>query len=261
VPEDTAHLELYLDGLLEGAARAAFPADDPAVRAQVELQRRIDGVLRERFAPPEITLAGLGVHRNGMAHQGGAAAVAGRLGGGATGAAAAGPPASRRWRTAAALAAAVILAVIGCWQIASVLMTRPATSPYGAPQGFATYYANMVASGFDPDWECEDEEFRRTFADHYRQPLVLQGLPVDVRSLGLAYVSALSPRTTCVLVRAHGAPVIVFVDRVETDPGTERLERGSLNLFRRQLSGLVLYELTPLEAPAVLEHFSIPGGG
>ena len=56
----------------------------------------------------------------------------------------------------------------------------------------------------------------------------------------------------------NGEPVIVFIDRVERDSGQTVDETSGLNLFNRRLGLLVLYELSPLEKPALLELFYDP---
>ena len=63
------------------------------------------------------------------------------------------------------------------------------------------------------------------------------------------------------LARVDGQPVVVFVDRAERDPSTLQEPTEGLHLFRRPLGGLVLYELTPLEYPALLEQFFLPSDG
>ena len=57
------------------------------------------------------------------------------------------------------------------------------------------------------------------------------------------------------LARVDGVPVMVFVDRTsaDTDP---KLDQGrvGLHLFRKELGSLVLYEVTPLGEPRVMDY-------
>jgi hypothetical protein len=258
-------LERYLDGQLGEADRAAFERslpDDPERAAQVALQAQIDDALGRLFEPPETVAVDLPLDSGSPGAPGiaPAPAVAPALNGVAattTGRAARRRP---RWRAVAALAAAIALAAVGAWQIRSALTAgRGGAAPYGGYQDFAGFYASAVAAGFEPQWVCADDaEFRRTFEEHYGQPLLLGELPPDVRTLGLSYAYSLSPRTTCLLARAAGEPVVVFVDEAHRDPGPQGVEAGGMNLFRRRLGRVVLYELTPLDEPRLLERFRDP---
>jgi hypothetical protein len=75
---------------------------------------------------------------------------------------------------------------------------------------------------------------------------------------GLAYLGGMSPHTTAMLARVDQSPVLVFVDRLERDQPQAMPEPSSgLRLFRKQLGELVLYELTPLTAPRVMDFLSL----
>lgn len=160
-----------------------------------------------------------------------------------------------------AAAAAIVGAVLGTWQIWQVV------GPPGRPSGgyrqlpwrsLDAVYRDTVAAGFEPGWVCaDDREFALTFRSLHHQGLVLSGMPPQVEPVGLLYCNSITPRTIGVLVRVGGEPVIVFVDRVERDATQPRPPPG-LNLFRRQVGRLVLYELSPLREPSVLPWFRDP---
>jgi hypothetical protein len=58
-------------------------------------------------------------------------------------------------------------------------------------------------------------------------------------------------------LRDGGTEVLVCVEPQGLDPQPVLPRDAGLNLFRRQLGEFVLYEITPLAAPHVLEHFEV----
>jgi hypothetical protein len=119
-------------------------------------------------------------------------------------------------------------------------------------------YAQAETGSLDP-WQCaDDEEFADTFRNHLGQRLVLSALPDGARALGLAYCHSLSPQSICLVGEVDGRTVVVLVDRVEADRPQAR-PNVLLNLFRREVGRLVLYEITPHDRPALLEHLEDPG--
>jgi hypothetical protein len=58
-------------------------------------------------------------------------------------------------------------------------------------------------------------------------------------------------------LRDGGTEVLVCVERQGLDPQPVLPRDAGLNLFRRQLGEFVLYEITPLAAPHVLDRFEI----
>jgi hypothetical protein len=56
----------------------------------------------------------------------------------------------------------------------------------------------------------------------------------------------------------NGQKVIVFIDRASADTTPQKLGNPALNLFRREVGTLVLYELTPLDRSYVLDLFYDP---
>ncbi len=118
-------------------------------------------------------------------------------------------------------------------------------------------YNQMVATGFSPLWVCEtDAEFANTFADRLGQPMLLGQLPTGAVATGLSYIHSISPDTIALLGRFEGEPVTVFVDRLSWDP-EQVISRnpGELQMFRRQIGDIVLYEITPLNEPKFLNSF------
>lgn len=257
-------LEAYLDGLLQGEELAAFEARvarEPALRQAVEQQRRIDAALRASHHPQVERLAQLAQPRERL-HQStkrqrvnaatGTHSLADASGSDKLGGA---NPALFWFKR---VAAAVVIAVLLTWGLSSWL-DRPGRGYQPPPRrDMITVYRDSIASGFNPQWQCETEaEFASTFSYRLGQPLTLAAAP-NVENLGLAYANVLSPSTIYLLARVDGAEVVVFVDRADRDTVRSIDPAAGLNLFRRELGSLVLYELTPLARPHILPLFESP---
>ena len=123
----------------------------------------------------------------------------------------------------------------------------------------AEIYSRCVEDGFRPKWVCSDDrEFAETFQTRQGLPLLLRPESQDMM-VGLSYLQGITELTTVMLARVEGEPVLVFVDKLSSDtsPADPSWSSG-LNLFRKELDELVLYELTPLEESRVLSEFYIP---
>ncbi len=170
------------------------------------------------------------------------------------------PPPARRRPGRLAVAAAVAGGLVGVWLIAQNLVPdRSREGVYQAQpwRAMQTVYRDLVSEGFEPLWVCkDDQEFADSFRSTYHQGLLLTEMPPGTTTLGLSYCNSLTARTTCLLARAGGEPVVVFVDRIERDQPQSAPE--GLHLHRRRIGRLVLYELSPLEEPAVLPWFFNP---
>ncbi len=238
-------VERYLDDELEPAERAGFERRldrSPDLRAEIDRIRAVDRALRAAMAPPP---------REALR------AIADR----AIRAAAARPRRARRRLVALAAAASFAGLILGAWLLAAAGRGLGGGGYSALPwRSVETVYREETAAGFRPRWRCRtDEEFARTFEGRFGQGLLLAKLPDGVEALGLAYGHTLTSATVYLLARAHGRPVLVFVDRVERDVRPQ-LEAGcGLHLSRRVVGRLVLYELSPLERPALLEYFHDPG--
>jgi hypothetical protein len=242
-PTRDKRLEAYLDGLLDDADRADFEAalaGEPALRAAVELQGRIDASLTRTFsatAPSEQQVATL------LASKPAAAAE----------------PGSVRWTRVAWIASGLAAAAAVAW----ALLGNPLSERRGDDRQFAArplpdVYREALANGFEPAYNCsEAERFADTFDRRQGAPLKLLKLPVGVRMLGLAYPGGLSRDTTAMLCRVDGQPVMVFVDRRTADQAFATDHSDKLvRVFRSEREGLVFYEVTPLDKPRVLDFLA-----
>ena len=120
-------------------------------------------------------------------------------------------------------------------------------------------YRETIESGFRPYYFCEDEDrFRLTFEKRQIVPLRLAQMPSDRRMVSLSYLGGLSRNTTAILCYSASKPVVVFVDRLETDTSTAVDDADpDVNVLRKQLGDLVLYEVTPLESATIVEFLEV----
>jgi hypothetical protein len=250
-PVTDGQFEDYLDGLLDGAQRAAAErviTGDSARRLEAHLQSRIDASLTRLFrveAPSEQVAA--------AAIAAAAPPVAGKL------------PfvRSTRWGWIAAAGAAAAAAI--AWMlVGNPFGQRESRELAFAVRPLPDLYREALANGFEPAYNCSQaERFADTFDERQGHPLKLLKLPDGVRMLGLAYPGGLSRDTTAMLCRVDGKPVMVFVDRESADNAEAQKHCDkSVHMFRVERDGLVFYEVTPLEGPRVIEYLaplSAPG--
>ena len=242
-------LDDYLDDVMTPDESAAYQREiesDEPLRDQVEVQQDIDQSLRRLFAPPSADriTAGIAEVRQSKSHK--LPTPATKRDGGAV---------PRRL----AAAAAIVAGIFGGWLIWNAVGPT-GSGGYGEWRSFEIVYADSVANDMEPEWTCDTEsEFADSIRSHFGQAAVIPfELPEGVAALGLAYCNSISRRTVYLLAEVNDEPVIVFMDRVERDSGPTVDETSGLNLFSRRLGLLVLYELSPLEKPALLQLFFDP---
>ncbi|MGQ0629055.1 MAG: anti-sigma factor family protein [Phycisphaerales bacterium] len=240
------HLDLYLDGALHGQALADFEArraSDPALRAEVALQRRADQSIRVAlpyhpappisFAPP-VTTTTVGGH-----------SIAGRIA----------PTVARagtNWRRLG-LAAAVLLGGAGIWA-GYVHITTPSFERLIPPD---MVYGQLVAGGFKPEFVCiDDAGFAKAVRDRLGTALHLTPA-AGIVALGWGYGDdyqgkIVGPRTLVLLATVDGEQVVVLMDRASDDRTLVMPDACGLHLYRAQVGPLVLYEISHFERPRIL---------
>ena len=244
-------LDDYLDGLLDEESRRRFEEKlerDPDLRAQIERQDGLNDALSRMCAPT----ASRQERVFEAVRQAGTTAKTSVAPSGAI------PFYRRRWVIAALLA----LSMVAAWPLAGVIeQWRSADDGYGPKPwtSVETYYRQTVQGGFKSEWICKDDaEFANTFKKRLRQPLLVATTTGPVVGLGLGYANCLTPRTMTYLARVRGEPVVVFVDKLRNDTHPKLPPNSDLNLFRKELDQLVLYEVSPLAEPHVLKLFYVP---
>lgn len=233
-PPSPESLDAYLDGTLEGADLAAFEAAlaaDPALRAEVDLQRRIDGALRHGFALPEPAIPMLAPAPVPVPA----------------------PARARRyWTAPRLLAAAAIVLLVGGFTTFGLARHLAADHP------LVSVYRTNVARGLKPAWVCDtDEQLVAYLESKYGRALTVRG-GEGVHLIGWTSCAAISPYTAVLMTRVEGEPVLVLVDTASADHDLSLPWLSGLHLYRRELGGMVLYELTPRSAPALLDRFAQP---
>jgi hypothetical protein len=265
-------LDAYLDGLLSPAEREKFArrlATDLSLRAELELQRKIDRELRRQFQPPPVPSLDVAhsaaetsleaLQANGKHHRlpdppaadvsqlKSPAGIGPRKG--------PWPLKSSPLATASLILVATLAWILVFWNL------RP-----GAPhrvvfkeRPLAEVYQETIAYGFEPYYVCEEEErFRSTFYYRHGAALKLGELPPGREMVGLSYPPSISRHSTAMLARVDGEEVMVFVDKLSRDrPIEPPPPESGLRMFRRELQGLVMYEVTPLDEPRMMD-FLLP---
>lgn len=248
--EPEERLEAYLDGLMSPVESAEFErqtANDSGVIREIELQAKIDNSLAKTFdAPAPVDILALAAQANTTNDASDTAVVERAKPVPAT--------SGKRVRMIATVLAACV-----AWVIVGRMIFQQMGDEGYQELALAEIYESSVESGFTPKWVCEDNvEFAQTFQRRQGVPLLLKPESQDVM-VGLSYLKGVSPKTTTMLARVDGEPVLVFVDRIDRDTQPEKPSWWSgLNLFRSELEDLVLYEVTPHAEPRVLSSFYIP---
>lgn len=254
--ERADHLEVLLDAVLSSDATADQRAEherlrreDASYRASFEAQSRIESSLRrwsQSDAAPGAPVARV----------------------------------ARPSRRGKPLAIAAALALAG---LAAVIAWRTGLLPGGGGSGggggtTASPYARLTAEGiyreaaagnFTPAWRCEtDQQFIDAVVDKLRRPILLPIATPGVEIVGWSYSDVTKPAVSSgsmwLYVNTADGPTVVIVDRLDRERTSGGLATGGapeFRSFRREIGGLVLYEITKGEAPRVIEHFVVPDAG
>lgn len=244
-PNEPSNLiDRYLDGLLSEAERTAFEqrlAADPGLRAQLELQLRINSTLSRSFVIPAAEqVMGPARKARPVEKQPSRWSIPNLL--------------RSRW---VAIAASLLL-VLGVWSAWRATRTNKVED---YPPQLAWYPMEMIyrmetQKGFKPQWVCDSErELATTYWLQLDQPLAIP-IPPEKKGWGLSYYNTLSPKTVALLAKVNDTPVMVFADRKEAEvlPAVD----SNLHAHKRKVGDIVLYEVSPLPKPYLLDQFYEP---
>jgi len=241
-------LNAYLDDALTAEQRAKFEAliaKDPVARRQLELQQAVDASLQRSFDPPAVqpanaddldkqvqsrTDAGAVIRKNSASS---AARVA-------------------VWQRYAIAALLALVAGGGAWWWVSQTPGGGGTDPTYQYPTLLAFYDASAKNDFKEDWVCANpSEFAATFKTRVGYGLKQPDVPANVQLLGLKYGKTITGLTVHLMAKVDGEGVIVFVDKKSRDPKPE-MKQGDLNVFRRELDHLIVYEMTPHDEASIL---------
>lgn len=218
---DHEQIDLYVDNLLTGEDLAHFEsrlAADPALRAEVDLQKRINQSFQRVYEPTPPAPLDL-------------------------------RPVNRRfpWRLAAGIAAALLVVVsISLYMRGPSAEERRAALQYIDP---VTMYRTLEAAGWPVSFTCStDEEFALAISKRFGPRLHVPVAGSKIELVGWTYNTGKSPlgRDTLFLIsKVDDKPVLVFMDFARADRDFVIPQEEKLSLFKRQFGDMVLYELTP----------------
>ena len=236
IPTNDESFEAFLDGALSNANSETVRhriAGDDHLRNEVELQDKINQTLRKIFPvvdrPPRLVNQPIPNQEQE-------------------------PASNSRHSIRSWLAIAAAAAFAGVF-VAWLSRLDEASTPFFRPTPLAEIYLETVRNGFQPYYECRDDErFAATFARRQGTPLRLLPLPEGIAMLGLSYPGGLSRDTTAMLCSVLGEQVMVFVDRENADIAQLNAPNETTKVFRKQHEGLVFYEVSRLDEPRVM-HF------
>jgi hypothetical protein len=262
-------LERYLDGLVEGAERERLELrlqENQVLRAEIERQRRVDQSLARIFNAPSADAILARLEQQSDGHTSDSIR----------------PGTRRLWRTLPrrpsrrqliSIAALIALTVLAIWRFWSLAAPPQQLGPYTDEwKSMAQIYDDVADFGFrNFKSSYTVDVFARLIERRFGQPLLLEEPFGPVQPLGIAYCNTISPKSMCIVTLvstpcgAFGPAeevetgVLVFIDRIDQDPARALPNTDRLNVFTRHVGQLALYEVTPLEQPAVLNLLSSRG--
>ncbi len=117
-----------------------------------------------------------------------------------------------------------------------------------------------AADGFTPEWICRtDAESLATPRGYFGQGFTVRGLPSDRVALGWSYLPRARGKTAYLLAEVRGERVLIFFGR---EPLLRRFELDppdGMQVFRGEVGGVQVLEVSPLDEPAFIEFFVVPG--
>lgn len=246
-------LECYLDGLLTGDDKAAFEAEvagNAELQAQIEAHRGLCTKLNafaslSPSAPRTLPFASPAARK------------------------------PRRWLKVAAIAACVGIPAAGAifWYLAPPPVQPIKFTPLTSEQYQQKHrdlmlaeYKAQVASGFKPKEVCNTDE---QFVDwttkklgHGLKPVHTSnpGDPAEPVLAGWSVGTTFSAYTGLLLAHVDGKPVMVVMDQAPPERMVPKDDpTGMPRMFRRNVNGVWMIEITPLDQPRVISRIEAAG--
>jgi hypothetical protein len=246
-----AQVDLYLDGLLTAEQAASFErvmAADPALAAQVKLQRQIDQSVARQFsypvgADPSIPQPHPQPQPQPIPFR---------------------PRALPNWARTAGLGGIAACLAIAYWVLNPTEQAPPVVAQ--ARLSACDVYTQLEMANWVPSFTCKsDDEFVAAVAKRLGEGLLIPLNTVGVTLDGWGYAdgysgSPLSGDTMYLLTHVGDKRVLVLMDLKKNDA---TLNKGSccIKLFRREVGPFVLYEVTPDDQSKAIDAAIIPGAG
>jgi hypothetical protein len=254
-------LDAYLDGQLSGAELSAFEARlarDPARAGARDAQRRIDGGLTGLFVvPPFIPLplngqppGGTNGHpTNGHPVSPAAPAGAAPAGAGAPGWAGI---KSALLSTKGLLAGLALLAALlgaGGW-LACLHFTPDANRQLT----FAEIYQRQLHTA--PNGNVDRSQVESLASETVGYAIRIKEHPANLKFVSMSQAHVLSPRTFVLQASYEGQDMLLLADRACEDLPAAGHNCG-MHQYRREVGGVVFYELSPFDKPMLLNSYEV----
>jgi anti-sigma factor RsiW len=252
-------LDAYLDGQLSGAELSAFEARlarDPALAGARDAQRRIDGGLRGLFVVPPFIPLPLNGHPPGGGANGHPVSPATPAAG----------TAAHGWAgvksaivsTKGLLASLAVLAALlgaGGW-LAYLHFT--AVPPADNPLTFAEVFQRQVHAV--PSGPVDRSQIESLASETVGYVIRMKQPPANVKLVSMSQAHVMSPRTFVLQARVDGQDMLLLADRACEDVPAEA-RRCGMHQFRREVGGVVFYELSPFDKSMLLNSYEVfPAG-
>lgn len=258
-----AMLDAYLDGQLSGAQLSAFEARlarDPALVGARDAQRRIDGGLRGLFVvPPFIPLpmpmnghptgsngSPTGTNGHPVTPTGPTTGTAGHGWAGVKSAIL-----STKGLVSGLALLAVLLAGGGWLAYMHFTASRQLT--------FAEIYAQQVRVA--PNGTVDGSQVETVASQAIGYGIRLKDRPANLKLISMSQANVLSPHTFVLQARYQGQDVVLLADRSCEDKPAPGAHSCGMNQFRREVGGVVFYELSALDQPTLLNVLEVLPAG
>lgn len=164
------------------------------------------------------------------------------------------------------IAALIAITTVAIWRL-WVFVDPPRVDPYANMnwRSMTTVYRDVAEAGFgDGMRPFNPEKFSRYVKSRFGQDVRISPQTEPVRTMGHGFCNTITMQTMCLITRVPAPQdnaanpdgevgVLVFVDNADADPAPALPAKSNLNVFKRTLGRLALYEVSPLDRPHALD--------